>query len=109
MPTDWVRVAPVISVSGKDYLAGTSYQGSGLASVTIQDDAGNVVASGVKSANYTLAAKYEGIHNWTITAQDTVGHTVTKTVTTKYDCTPPGIASIVIQDSIPTILDMCKS
>ena len=31
------------------------------------------------------------IRTWTGTAQDAVGHTVTKTVTTKYDCTPPGI------------------
>lgn len=89
--TDWTNVAPVISVSGTDYLIGTTYTGSGLRSIVIKDDSGNVVASGVMSTSYTLAARYEGIHTWYITATDNVGHTSSRSVTTKYDCTKPGI------------------
>lgn len=89
--TDWTNVAPVISFSATDYLSGTNYTGSGLNSVIIKDDSGNVVASGVSSARYTLATKYEGIHTWYITAMDNVGHTSNTSVTTKYDCTMPGV------------------
>lgn len=89
--TDWTNVAPTISVSATDYLYGTSYNGSGLASVVIKDDAGNTVASGISATSYTLEKKYEGKHIWTIIATDNVGHTSTKYVTTKYDCTAPGI------------------
>lgn len=89
--TDWTNVAPVISVSGTDYLIGTTYTGSGLGSIVIKDDSGNIVASGVASTSYTLAARYEGIHTWYITATDNVGHTSSRSVTTKYDCTKPGI------------------
>lgn len=89
--TDWTNVAPVISVSGTDYLFGTTYTGSGLRSIVIKDDSGNVVASGVASISYTLVARYEGIHTWYITATDNVGHTSSRSVTTKYDCTKPGI------------------
>lgn len=89
--TDWMNVAPVISVSGTDYLIGTTYTGSGLGSIVIKDDSGNIVASGVASTSYTLAARYEGIHTWYITATDNVGHTSSRSVTTKYDCTKPGI------------------
>ncbi|MGO5232072.1 InlB B-repeat-containing protein [Thermoguttaceae bacterium LCP21S3_D4] len=89
--TDWTNVAPVISVSGTDYLIGTTYTGSGLGSIVIKDDSGNIVASGVASTSYTLVARYEGIHTWYITATDNVGHTSSRSVTTKYDCTKPGI------------------
>ncbi|MDD3139437.1 MAG: hypothetical protein PHX08_10760 [Lachnospiraceae bacterium] len=89
--TAWTNVAPTIRVSATDYLSGTSYNGSGLRSFIIKDDSGNVVASGVTSASYTLAATYEGIHTWYITAIDNVGHTESKSVTTKYDCSAPGV------------------
>ena len=89
--TDWTNVAPTISVSATDYLYGTSYNGSGLSKIVIKDDAGSIVASGINSTSYTLAKKYEGKHTWTITATDNVGHSSTRTVTTKYDCTAPGI------------------
>lgn len=89
--TDWTNVAPTISVSATDFLYGTSYNGSGLSKIVIKDDAGSIVASSINSTSYTLAKKYEGKHTWTITATDNVGHTSTKTVTTKYDCTAPGI------------------
>lgn len=89
--TDWTNVAPTISVSATDFLYGTSYNGSGLSKIVIKDDAGSIVASGTNSTSYTLAKKYEGKHTWTITATDNVGHASTKTVTTKYDCTAPGI------------------
>lgn len=89
--TDWTNVAPTISASATDYLYGTSYNGSGLSSVVIKDDSGRVVGSGSASASYTLEKKYEGKHTWIIVATDNVGHTTTKYVTTKYDCTPPGI------------------
>lgn len=89
--TDWTNVVPVISVSGTDYLIGTTYTGSGLGSIVIKDDFGNIVASGVASTSYTLVERYEGIHTWYITATDNVGHTSNRSVTTKYDCTKPGI------------------
>ncbi len=89
--TDWTNVAPVISVSATDYLYGTSYVGSGLSNIVIKDDRGYMVASGTSSASYTLEPKYEGIHTWYISATDNVGHSVSSSVTTKYDCTRPGI------------------
>lgn len=89
--TDWTNVAPIISFSATDYLNGTTYGGSGLRSVVIKDDAGNVVASGTSSAKYTLAAKYEGIHTWYITATDNIGHSSSSQVSTKFDITKPGI------------------
>ena len=89
--TDWTNVAPTIIVSATDYLYGTSYNGSGLSKIVIKDDVGSIVASGINSTSYTLAKKYEGKHTWTITATDNVGHSSTKTITTKYDCTAPGI------------------
>lgn len=89
--TDWTNVAPVIRASATDFLSGTSYTGSGLSSLVIRDDSGNIVASGTTSTSYTLAARYEGIHTWTVTAIDQVGHTSSRTVTTKYDCTKPGL------------------
>lgn len=89
--TDWTNIAPTISVSSKDYFSGTTYSGSGLRNLVIRDDSGRTVASGVDSTSYTLAARYEGIHTWYITATDNVGHTSSKSVTTKYDCTAPGI------------------
>ena len=89
--TDWTNVAPTIRVSATDFLSSTSFNGSGLSSLVIRDDLGKIVTSGTISASYTLAAKYEGIHTWSITAKDNVGHTSSKSVTTKYDCTKPGI------------------
>ena len=89
--TDWTNVAPAISVSGTDYLSATNYNGSGLNSIVIKDDTDVIVASGISNTSYTLASKYEGIHTWTITATDNVGHTSSRNVTTKYDCTKPGI------------------
>ena len=89
--TDWTNVAHTIRVSASDYLSGTSYNGSGLRSLIIKDDSGNVVSSGVTSTSYTLAAQYEGIHTRYITATDNVGHTESKSVITKYDCTTPGV------------------
>lgn len=89
--TDWTNVAPVINAFSTDYLSGTTYAGSGLVSVVIKDDSGNVVASGTAVASYTLAAKYEGIHTWDITATDKVGHTSSMSVITKYDITAPGM------------------
>lgn len=72
--TDWTNVTPTIRISATDYLSASSYNGSGLRSLIIRDDAGNVVVSGVISTSYILAAKYEGIHTWYITATDNVGH-----------------------------------
>lgn len=89
--TEWTNIAPIIRISATDYLSGTTYSGSGLESVVIEDDAGNVVASGITSANYTLAVRYEGIHTWYITATDNVGHSSSASVTTRYDITPPGM------------------
>ena len=109
--TDWTNVAPVISVSGTDYLIGTTYTGSGLGSIVIKDDSGNVVASGVASTSYTLAARYEGIHTWYITATDNVGHTSSRSVTTKYDCTKPGIEGTEITYVTPdgiTVSGYCQ-
>lgn len=88
---DWTNRAPVISTTATDYLSGTRYNGSGLASMIIKDDNGVTVASGITSVSYTLASRYEGIHTWTVIATDKVGHTSTVTVTTKYDITAPGM------------------
>lgn len=109
--TDWTNMAPTISVSATDYLAGTTYNGSGLSSIVIKDDAGRTVASGVSSTSYTLAARYEGIHTWYITATDNVGHTSSKSVTTKYDCTAPGIDGTEITYVLPdgrTVSGYCQ-
>lgn len=89
--TDWTNRAPVISTTATDFLAGTTYNGSGLSSMVVKDDNGVTVASGVTSVSYTLAYCYEGIHTWTVIATDNVGHTSSVSVTTKYDCTPPGM------------------
>lgn len=89
--SDWTNTAPVISVTATDYLSGTTYNGSGLASLVIKDEAGNVVGNGTTSASYTLADKYEGIYTWTIEATDNVGWKTSTTVTTKFDKTAPGI------------------
>lgn len=89
--SDWTNTAPVIAISATDYLYGTTYNGSGLASIVIKDDSGNIVASGNERVRYELADKYEGIHTWNITGTDNVGHTVSATVSTKYDITPPGM------------------
>ena len=80
-------------------------------SIVIKDDSGNVVASGVTSTSYTLAARYEGIHTWYITATDNVGHTSSKSVTTKYDCTAPGIDGTEITYVLPdgrTVSGYCQ-
>lgn len=98
--TDWTNVAPVISFSASDYLSGTTYNGSGLASVVIKDDSGNVVARGTSSAYYRLAAKYEGIHTWYIIVTDNVGHTSSTQVSTKYDITVPGLDGTEVTDVI---------
>ena len=89
--SDWTNVAPIISGSATDFLAGTSYGGSGLASVVIYDDTGVAVAIGSSGTSYTLQAKYEGEHTWRIVATDRVGHSVSTTLTTRYDITKPGI------------------
>ncbi len=93
--TSWTKVAPIISVSATDYLYGTNYLGSGLRSLVIQDDYGNVVASGVSSAYYVLSDGYQGIHTWTITATDNVGHVSKKSLTTKFDKTGPECSSLI--------------
>lgn len=89
--TEWTNIAPVISVSGTDYLSGTSYVGSGVKSVVIKDDTGAIVGQGAKTATYTLKEKNEGTHIWTILITDNVGHITTASVTTRYDITKPGI------------------
>ena len=89
--TDWTNVAPVISVSATDYLSGTTYNGSGVSSIVIKNDAGVVVANGTSSASYTLKASDEGAHTWTVVATDGVGWTSSGSVSTKYDITAPGI------------------
>ena len=87
--TAWTNVAPTISVNATDYLQGSTYTGSNLASIVIKDYAGNIVASGENTAKFTLTEKYEGVYTWTITATDNVGHTSSTQVTTKYDITKP--------------------
>ncbi len=89
--TGWTNQVPVVSVSATDYLTGTTYTGSGLSSIVVKNDAGTTVASGISSVSYTLKASDEGIHIWTVIATDNVGYSTTKTVTTKYDITAPGI------------------
>lgn len=98
--TSWTNVAPVISVNATDYLYGTTYGGSGLNNVVIKDDLGNIVASGISSARYTLVAKYEGIHTWYITVTDNVGHTSSAQVSTKYDITKPGVDGTEVTDVV---------
>lgn len=87
----WTNAPPVISASATDYLSGTSYVGSGIKSIQIKDDSGTVVKEGGASVSYTLAKKYEGSHTFTVVVTDKVGHSVTKKVSTNYDCTPPFI------------------
>ena len=88
---EWTNVAPVISVTATDYLAGTLYEGAGLESIVINNDEGQPVATGTNRALYTLSARDEGEHIFSIVAIDKVGHTTTETVLTRYDITPPGI------------------
>ena len=66
-------------------------EGSGVKSLTIYDDAGEKVTTGVSSTAYTLEEKYEGEHTWKIEAIDNVDHVTEEYVTTRYDITPPGI------------------
>ena len=89
--TDWTNIAPVISVKATDYLYDTNIEGSGVKSLTIYDDAGEKVTTGVSSTAYTLEEKYEGEHTWKIEAIDNVDHVTEEYVTTRYDITPPGI------------------
>lgn len=89
--TDWTNEAPVIDVEAKDYLYGTTIVGSGVESIVITDDTGKQVSKGTTRVKYTLEDKYEGIHNFKITVTDKVGHSVSRTVTTKYDKTSPHI------------------
>lgn len=89
--TGWTNISPVISVSATDFLSGTTYNGSGVSSIIIKNDKGNVVASGTTSASYTLKACDEGVHTWTVVATDGVGWTSSGTVSTKFDITAPGI------------------
>ena len=77
--------------SATDYLSGTTYNGSGVSSIVVKNDAGVVVASGTSSASYTLKASDEGAHTWTVVATDGVGWTSSGSVSTKYDITAPGI------------------
>lgn len=96
--TDWTNVPPVISVNGTDYLWGTTYNGSGCETVSIYDDDGRLVARGVDAAAFTLTGRYEGVHTWTIICRDNVGHSSSASMTTKYDCTKPGIDGTEITD-----------
>lgn len=96
--TDWTNIAPVISVNGTDYLSGTAYTGSGCASISIYDDQGVMVADGGSTTSFTLTGKYEGIHTWTVICIDNVGHRSSGSVTTKYDCTKPGVDGTEITD-----------
>lgn len=108
---DWTNIAPVIQISTTDYLYGTTYNGSGVVSVVINDDAGNIVARGTTTVSYTLQPKYEGIHTWYVTIKDAVGHIRTGTVTTKYDITKPGIdgteTTFVTRDGV-TVSGYCQ-
>lgn len=108
--TDWTNIAPSINVSATDYLEGTAYTGSGLLSIEIKDDAGNIVASGTSSASYTLLAKYEGIHTWYIAVTDNVGHTNSAEISTKYDITKPGMdgTEITYVENGITITGYCQ-
>lgn len=109
--TDWTNIAPVINVTATDYLSGTSYKGSGLYSLVIKDEAGNVVGNGTTSASYTLADKYEGIYIWTIVAKDNVGWETSTTVTTKFDKTSPsidGTETVYVKPDGTTVSGYCK-
>lgn len=81
---DWTNAAPTISPEVSDAL-------SGVASVVIKDDSGNVVATGASDTTYTLRSSDEGIHTWKIVVTDMVGLSESTSVTTKYDITPPGM------------------
>ena len=109
--TAWTNVAPVINVTATDYLSGTTYTGSGLKTLIIYDDAGNVVASGTSSAIYTLEPKYEGIHTWKIIATDNVGRSAYTEISTKYDITKPYIEGTEIEYVTPdgiTVSGYCQ-
>ena len=84
IPGDWTNVAPTIAPTVSDAL-------SGVDSVIIKDDRGNVVARGESDTVYTLGSCDEGIRTWEIVATDKVGLSATTSVTTKYDITPPGM------------------
>lgn len=89
--TEWTNVAPSIAVRSTDYLTETVTAGSGLRSVKIYNDKGNLVASGSNQTSYTLRENDEGERTFVIEATDNVGHISRSSVTTKYDITPPGI------------------
>lgn len=89
--TQWTNVAPTIKYGATDYLAGTTYNGSGVESVSIYNDRGVCVSTGGVETSYTLCAADEGVHTFTIKAKDKVGHVSSATVTTRYDITPVGI------------------
>lgn len=89
--TDWTNIAPVISVNATDYLYGTTYTASGVNSVLIIDDMGNIVARGTNNATFILTEKYEGTHTFTIKVYDNIGHETTDSVTTHYDITAPAM------------------
>lgn len=89
--SSWTNTAPIINVSATDYLAGTTYNGSGMKSLVIKRDDGEIVARATFSITYVLHASDEGSHTWTIIATDNVGKVTTKTISTKYDITVPGI------------------
>lgn len=85
--TEWTNVAPSIAVRSTDYLTETVTAGSGLRSVKIYNDKGNLVASGSNQTSYTLRENDEGERTFVIEATDNVGHISRSSVTTKYDIT----------------------
>jgi len=89
--TGWTKVAPKINVDATDYLKDTTYMGSGVASIIVYNEDGVAVASGTNSVSYILTQSYEGIYDWTVVVTDNVGHSTSDSITTRYDCTPPGI------------------
>ena len=109
--TSWTNVAPVISVSATDYLSGTTYNASGVASIVIKNSSGTVVASGTASTSYTLTSSDEGVRTWTVVAKDNVGWETSTTVTTKFDKTAPGIdgtESICVKPDGTTVSGYCE-
>lgn len=66
--TQWTNVAPTIKYGATDYLAGTTYNGSGVESVSIYNDRGVCVSTGGVETSYTLCAADEGVHTFTIKA-----------------------------------------
>ena len=109
--SDWINVAPVISVRSTDYLYGTSVTGSGIRSVKIYDDNDIEVARGDETASYTLEDRYEGEHVFRIEARDNVGHVSEMYVTTRYDITPPGMEgteSTFVTDEGEVISGYCQ-